>query len=75
MQYTVVDDSFRTDEDAEMTRDLLDGKTVFVPNATNTQISVMYSRFTTRHGRKLRRRQAEVNGKLGFVIWLDEPTA
>lgn len=72
MKYVVVDDSFRTDEDAQMTRDLLDGKTVFVPDATNTHISGLYSRFVTKHGRKLRRRQTEVNGKPGFVVWLEE---
>ena len=48
------------------------GKTVFVPEATNSAMNVLYSRFMTKHRRKLRRRTSEVGGKHGFVVWLDE---
>ena len=71
-KYQVIDDSFRTDEDPELTKDLLAGKTVFVPGASNNEMNVLYGRFATRYQRKLRRRSDEINGKKGMVVWLDE---
>lgn len=74
-RYQVVDDSFRTDEDADLTAELLSGKTVFIPDATNSSMNVLYSRFVSKHQRKLRRRTSEISGKQGMVAWLDEPDA
>ncbi len=71
-KYQVVDDSFRTDEDAQLTEDLLSGKTVFIPDADNKSMNVLYGRFMTKHQRKLRRRTSTLSGKSGMVVWLDE---
>jgi hypothetical protein len=74
-KYEIVDDSFRADEDAELMAELLSGKTVFIPEATNSSINVLYSRFLTKHQRRLRRRATAISGKHGMVAWLDEPEA
>ncbi len=71
-EYQVVSDSYRDDEDAGITEALLSGKTVFIPDATNGAINTLYARLLNRYQRKLRRRASDVNGRRGFVVWLEE---
>ena len=71
--YMIVDDSLRHDNETGLVRDLLDGKTVFVPDATSQSVNLLYSRFLNRYQRKLRRRSTEIEGRRGLVLWLEDP--
>jgi hypothetical protein len=71
MRYQVVDDNLRGSEGEELIRDLLAGKTVHMQGITNNELSTYYSRLMTKHQRRLRRKQRTVNGKEGYVVWLD----
>lgn len=71
MRYQVVDDNLREDEADELIRDLLAGRTVHVQGITNNELSTYYSRLMTRHQRRMRRKQKTLNGKEGYLVWID----
>ena len=74
-RFRVVPDEFRgeLDEDPELIAELLAGRTVFLPEYPNAKVSTMYSRIRQRHGKILRRRNREIDGVVGFVVWLEDP--
>jgi hypothetical protein len=74
-KFRVVADEYRSelDDDPELVAELLAGRTVFLPEYPNSKISTLYSRIRQRHGKILRRRNREVDGVIGFVVWLEEP--
>lgn len=74
-RFRVVGDDLRAepDEDPELMRELLDGKTVFLPEYTSAKVGTLYTRVRTRHNKVLRRRSRAIDGVIGFVVWLEDP--
>lgn len=74
-KYRIVGDDFRgePDEDPELVRELLAGKTVFLEDYTNSKVSTLYTRMRARHNKVLRRRTRQVDGVVGYVVWLEDP--
>ena len=72
-RFQVVDNRYRGEPDdfQELADQLLLDKTVFLPGATNESIANLYNRFSSRYGRKLRRRTRVIDSVDGFVVWLD----
>jgi len=72
-KFRVVEDRYRDEPDdmQELADELLADRTVFLPGATNSYITTLYARFSTRYRRGLRRRARTVDGTPGFVVWLD----
>jgi hypothetical protein len=75
-KFQIVEDRYRDepDEMQELADPLLEGRTVFLPGVENTYITKLYARFQSRYSRSLRRRARTVDGKDGFVVWLEEPS-
>ena len=73
MPIEIVDNRYRdeSDDTIEMTDALLEGKTVFLPDIDNGDVNSIYARMLNSYSRKLKRRSRTINGKTGFVIWLD----
>jgi hypothetical protein len=72
MRYQVVDDNLRQDESEKLIEDLGEGKTVHVTGVTNSDLSAYYSRALAKFSRKLRRKMHTLNGKEGYLVWLEE---
>ena len=66
-----MDDTLRTDEAEELLEDLAAGKTVHVTGVTNADLSSYYSRAVAKYGKRLRRKQHTLNGKDGYLVWLE----
>jgi hypothetical protein len=73
VRYQVVNDNLRQDESEELLQVLGAGKTAHVTGVTNADLSAYYSRALARFGRRLRRKQHALNGKDGYLVWLEEP--
>ena len=67
----VVDDKDRhggNDDISEIERLLVEDETLYVTDITNADMSSYYSRFMTRYGRRLRRRQKGRDESEGYYI-------
>jgi hypothetical protein len=74
-KFRVVADDFRAepDEDPELVRELLAGKTLFLEDYTTSKVGTLYTRMKTRHNKVLRRRSRQVDGAVGYVVWVEDP--
>jgi hypothetical protein len=74
-KFRVVEDDFRNepDEDPELIRELLAGRTVFLEDYTTGKVGTLYTRMKNRYNKVLRRRSRQVDGAIGFVVWLEDP--
>jgi hypothetical protein len=74
-RFRVVGDDFRSepDEDPELVKELLAGRTVFLEDYTPSKVGTLYTRMRTRHNKVLRRRSRQVDGAVGYVVWLEDP--
>ncbi len=72
MRYQVVNDDLRADEAETLIDELGAGKTVHVTGVTNADLSSYYSRALAKYGKRLRRKMHTLNGKDGYLVWLED---